>query len=245
VVKRAFGTKEINAKQIHRLQRSVERIRYIFFLAFPEMSSKRFQSNLEEYIKILRGLYKAIIEVSGAKVLIDSSKAPQHGLILSLITDIDLSVIHLIRDSRAVVYSWQRKKKRPEIYWKEEYMPRYGLLKAVGEWFLHNKLAELLKKRASQYLLVRYEDLVERPRTSVANILHQLGFDNADLGFFHDERIVELEVDHTVSGNPLRFEQGMIEISPDLEWEQRLPALDRIATTILTYPLLRKYGICG
>ncbi len=49
-------------------------------------------------------------------------------------------------------------------------------------------------------------------------------------------------IDHTVSGNPVRFEAGPIEIRPDLEWRTALPTGKRRLVTALTWPLLRRYG---
>ena len=41
--------------------------------------------------------------------------------LLRLIPGIDLHFVHLVRDCRAVAYSRMKKKKRPEIHWKDEY----------------------------------------------------------------------------------------------------------------------------
>jgi D-aminopeptidase len=47
---------------------------------------------------------------------------------------------------------------------------------------------------------------------------------------------------HTVSGNPNRFETGAIELRPDHEWISNMSPRDRALVTVLTSPLLYRYG---
>ena len=58
-------------------------------------------------------------------------------------------------------------------------------------------------------------------------------------------RVFDAGVDHTVSGNPLRFQAGTFEIRPDEEWRTALPAGKRRLVTALTWPLLKRYGYLG
>ncbi|MCS5697196.1 sulfotransferase [Desulfofundulus thermocisternus] len=246
VVKEAFGGfEQVDAQHILRLQRSVARIRHTPQLVFPRLRSKEFRSSLREYIETLECLYGAIAKLSGCEVLIDSSKAPPHAFALSEMSNIDLSVIHLVRDSRAVVNSWQRKKRRPEIHWKVEYMPRLGLLKGTQEWILSNWLNGLLRNRVGLYKVVEYDTLAERPKTTVSKILEWLCVKSANLDFFINENWVKLGIDHTVSGNPIRFKQGVMEIRPDREWMEKMPWFKKCLVTALTYSLLRGYRKAG
>ena len=63
---------------------------------------------LARYEAYLVPLYRAIAEVGGARVVVDSSKLPSHAAILRRLDPIDLRMIHLVRDSRGVAYSWQK-----------------------------------------------------------------------------------------------------------------------------------------
>ncbi len=244
VVQEAFGGfHKIDVYRVLRLQRSVARIRYVPYLAFPRLRSKSFNSKLEEYIGILDHLYKTIAKVSGCNVLIDSSKAPSHGFVLSEIPNMKLYVIHLVRDSRAVVYSWQRKKRRPEIYWKEAYMPRYGLIKANWEWELANLLTNWLKGKVKKnYRMIKYESLAETPKDTTMKILEWIGENSSNLTLFKNETNIILNVNHTVSGNPIRFKQGKVKVKLDIEWKKSLPLFYKLVTTFITMPFLKKYG---
>src|SRR5439155_19145064 len=67
--------------------------------------------DLEGYLGILGSLYRALGEVSGARVLVDSSKLPSHALLLRRVPGVDLRLLHLVRDSRGVAFSWQKQTK--------------------------------------------------------------------------------------------------------------------------------------
>jgi hypothetical protein len=59
---------------------------------------------------------------------------------------------------------------------------------------------------------------------------------------FLDGTTVTLGVDHTVAGNPMRFERGAFELKVDQEWRTSMRPRDRRITTALTWPLLAVYG---
>lgn len=241
VVEEAFGGFDrVDVEYIRSLRNSVERLRYVPLLAWPTIRPPRFRSNLSEYLEILNRIYRAIHTVTGASLIVDSSKEPSHGFVLSEVPDLQLHTIHLVRDSRAVAYSWQRKKQRPEIHWGEEYMPRYSPLKSAWEWDLMNGLIELLGRRAP-YVRVRYEELVSRPRETLLHLTEQLGFGYVSLDFIQGFSL-DLTINHTVAGNPIRFQRGRIEVRPDAEWGEKMSWGHKLLVAALTWPMLRKYG---
>jgi hypothetical protein len=90
-------------------------------------------------------------------------------------------------------------------------------------------------------MLLRYEDLMDDPRSWLSRIAEMVGEPGATTAFTDDKTIV-LGPNHTVAGNPGRFRRGSVELRPDVEWVSAMPARDRILTTALTAPLLRRYG---
>jgi len=48
---------------------------------------------------------------------------------------------------------------------------------------------------------------------------------------------------HSVGGNPVRMTSGAITIAPDDEWRHDISRRDRIVTTMLALPMLRRYGL--
>lgn len=243
VVKKAFGGFDnVELRMIKTLKHAVDRMRYVPYMLTPSLRPQKYQVRFSKYINILESLYKAIRDVSQSKFIIDSSKDPSYGFLLNAIPGVESYVIHLVRDSRAVAYSWQRKKRRPEIYWKEEYMPQYSSLKSALEWGIMNGMIQLLGHvAANRYILVRYEDVVEQPREAINIILSSLGVENVKLEFISD-RTIHLGINHTVSGNPIRFQNGTIMVNPDSEWKYKMSRLNRVLVSGITWPLLLKYG---
>jgi len=82
-------------------------------------------------------------------------------------------------------------------------------------WDVWNASCEALWRSSSgRYMRLRYEDFVEEPQRALKNILGMLHEDTRPLAFM-GERAAELGISHTVSGNPNRFQTGMVRLRPD------------------------------
>ncbi|MGH9024180.1 MAG: hypothetical protein ACRDV9_13950, partial [Acidimicrobiia bacterium] len=53
---------------------------------------------------------------------------------------------------------------------------------------------------------------------------------------------VRVAPDHTVSGNPMRFQQGTIHLRLDEAWRAGLPKKQRMVVNAMTWPLQTRYG---
>ena len=201
---------------------------------------------LSEYVQNLGQLYHRIQEVSGCQVIIDSSKFPSHGVLLDAIPDIDLFVLHLIRDSRAVAFSW-KKRKLYQTTGDLHYMSRQGLLRSSVYWMVWNAITEFLwsgRAAEGRYLQLRYEELTAGPLQVLGGIQSFVNQEGS-LDFFAGSHAAYLNPTHEVSGNPSRFAAGMIEILKDEEWCERMPRRDRILVSGVTAPFLYRYGYFG
>lgn len=98
-----------------------------------------------------------------------------------------------------------------------------------------------IRYRRGQYLRIRYEDLVSDPSSTLGHVLEFLGERDKSLDFIKN-KVVKLDLNHTVSGNPIRFEQGHMEIRADNEWRNKMDKKDFNLVTFLTWPLLMSYG---
>lgn len=244
VVDEAFGGLQyVNMKEIWDLQRSVDRWWHIPQILLSRKTS-RFNERLERYKEILSPLYRAIQKISGCSVIVDSSKYPSHGIILNSMPEIDLYPIHLVRDSRAVAFSWQKKWLKPEITWKREPMPNYNPFVCASEYIVMNLSLQIFRKINDRYFFLYYEDLANNPQEMVAQTLSklQLAFPGPK---FIDNHTIFLNPNHTVSGNPMRFKQGVIEVRPDTDWIMNMKRSHRSLVTVLTFPLLYNYGYVG
>ena len=240
VAQTAFGGfDQIDAERMVSLKGLVDRTRFIpsALMQWPAAYHERFS----EYAAILNRLYRAIREVSGCRVLIDSSKEPSYAFVLRALPGVELSVVHLIRDSRAVAFSWLKKKQRPEVHWKHELMARYSPLSSAMHWLTFNGLMHTGRAIAARYLRVHYEDFARAPAEVVQRILSWSGEASAMPAGIHGQTLT-VGIDHTASGNPMRFERDAVTIKPDEEWRTRMAPRDRRLVTLGTLPLLLAYG---
>jgi hypothetical protein len=146
--------------------------------------------------------------------------------------------VHLVRDPRAVSYSWSRVK-----VGFDKRMRQFGPVYSTVRWVNRNSAAAALraKEGPGRSLVVRYEDFVATPRATVEAIADLVEEQPQHLPFV-DERTVELAVNHTVSGNQSRFRTGTVKIRQDAEWLERQKRVDRLVTTAIAWPWLRRYG---
>ncbi len=93
------GWDRTDPDHVMRLQEQVDRTSRLPLLISP-IRPRRFAAQLEEYSEILRRLYSGIVTVSGQSVVVDSSKRPSLAYILRTMPDVDLSVVHVVRDPR-------------------------------------------------------------------------------------------------------------------------------------------------
>jgi hypothetical protein len=242
VVEAAFGSVEaVDPAAMQVAAREVDRIRYIPYNAWPRLAPRRFADRHAEYAAVVSRVYSALSAVSGSDLIVDSSKELPYVFLLRSVRDLDVFVVHLVRDSRAVAFSWQRVRRRPEITSEIRYMPRYGVRKTSRDWMEKNMLSELYERLDGGLVRVRYEDMAASPETTVNRILdvaaRSLGI--APLGRYQDRSDIQ---QHTISGNPVRFAETVPPVRLDDEWQTAMPTRDRIQVSLLTAPLLVRYG---
>jgi len=201
----------------------------------------RLDADVQRYVDRLTALYRAIADVSGARVIVDSSKIPTYAVLLRRIPGIDLRVLHLVRDSRGVVFSWQKHVVRADGAGLDR-MPSYGAIGASARYVFYNALTHGLRALGVPMRFLRYEDLVSSPRDHVRQILEFAGSSpsDADLGFIHDGT-AELGPNHTVDGNPMRLQAGSVSVRLDDAWRREMSGGTAALVTALTAPMLAAY----
>lgn len=222
------------------LSRQIDRTRNLFWLDGALYPFGK--ADFEAYVQLTQRLYKAIQQEVGDQVVIDSSKVPSHIYLLNAAADFDVRLLHLVRDARAVAYSWNKRRKRElAVTGKKEWMPKRSMYTAVAAWALEQRFMLKLGARAVHYTLLRYEDYTERPYVQIHQALIQLGFADADLSFIK-QNAMDLMPNHSVNGNPIRFQQGKITINPDQEWRREMPRHTQYALGLPLLPLLSRFG---
>jgi len=246
VGERAFGGwGVVDVRGLHALHRAVVRQRHVALLVAPELS-RTYRRRLRAYAAVVQRLYRAIRAVSGASLIVDSTKHYVNALLLAGVDGIDLRVVHLVRDSRGVAYSWNKSVRRPESVHGGAHMNRYGTVRSAVRWIGYNAGFDALATAGVPTLLARYEDLVDAPRVELGRIVGWAGLDVEDPAWsFVNGHEVQLGVDHTVAGNPMRFRVGSVRLRVDEEWKERLPVAQRRVVSLLTWPMLLRYGYRG
>jgi hypothetical protein len=203
-------------------------------------SHQRFCRRYSVPVRHLGDVIESVADRCGGQVVVDSSKGAVHGILLSCIPNVDLRVVHLIRDPRAVAYSWMRKKPSPDR--PDGYMTPHGPTMSSLWWNGRNLQAEQLRRLdRSRYLRVSYERFASYPRQVVEEVLSMASESGRQLPFV-SVSTVDLQKTHSVSGNPSRFISGRVVVEPDSEWLTEMGNRDRAIVEALTWPLMPRYG---
>jgi hypothetical protein len=196
---------------------------------------------VRRYADLLPDLYANAADAAGARVIVDSSKGAPFPYLIAMLTDIELYLVHLVRDPRACAYSLTKKKlKRVN---PPRYYGRMSPARSSFNWLRRNAIIEALLRRrqGDRYLRVRYEDFVDRPRETVRTICSLLGEPGTSLPF-RDEHLVRFSSTHSIAGNPPRSSGGEISIWRHDEWRERMDPRSRRLATLAAAPLMPRYG---
>lgn len=238
----AFGgwTEDV-LDRLTSLQRAAARQRHL-----PRLLGSRWPAS--EALTDLRAaytrIYQAVAEVTGAQVVVDASKGPALGQALAGAPGIDLRMLNVVRDPRAVAWSWSRRLDRPHVTSGDAQMWRIPAHRAAAQWSsLQVEMHAIAGLGGVRSARLRYEDFMADPIASLVHATAALGLplSPAELPVVTEGRVV-LGPSHGLAGNPGRFSTGALELRRDDRWATEMPATDRAVVTALTLPLLRAYG---
>lgn len=200
-------------------------------------------ARLQALVDATAMLYREIAGRCGAQILVDASKTPSHLWILQKIPELEIRVLHLVRDVRAVAHAWRQRRKQEYGAAGDQYrrMPRRSLLRSTAGWMVENAAAERLGTQAAGYTRMRYEDFTEAPRKVLTAALDDLGLDDPDLSFVNREGMT-LQPTHSVGGNPVRFIDREFAIARDDRWRDEMRPWRQSLAGGLARPLLNRYG---
>ncbi len=222
-----------------KLQNTVESFRqWPSLLRQGWKNSPAFRLYAEQTVMLLKSIQK----VSGCTAIVDSSKGMERAFAFSVIPDIDLKIIQLVRDPRGVVWS-HRKAFTKDV---QQGLPRdiasEPAWRAALYWCRMNLQTDWLRRRvgSERAMLVRYEDFMLDTVPVMQRIGDFIGVDLTDV----QRRIYESEklyFDHTIAGNRVRM-KGNLQLKFDQEWRQNLSPRDRRITELLAGWLMARYG---
>lgn len=203
------------------------------------------QANYPTYVAETRGLVERAISADDCRFLIDSSKTFRQACVHLAAGNVEFFVVHLVRDSRATVFSLTHRVKQRADDPDGSSMLQPEPEQAVRLWTQSNLQAEALGSlNPPNYLRIRYEDFVDDPRSTLAAVVDLVNSQVPSESLpIEGRRTVKLATTHTISGNPGRIRaDNRVEIREDLEWQSAIPVSLANLVTERTADLLRRYG---
>lgn len=167
---------------------------------------------------------ESVLEVTGKKVMVDTSKDRVRLRALRKFSILDVRVIHLVRDVRGVVASWLRR-------------GRNDLPEAAKQWHKWHRRLEIMWSTLppEKYIRVRYEDLCRDVPGTLNQLYHFCGVET-------DVPPEELHSSsHHIVGNKMRL-KNISAIRLDERWRELLSKEQLKQIDQLAGKLNRKYG---
>lgn len=230
---------EVDLDEVARWQHEVVRERRLYRLLRHRHHDDRSWKALNAYAELMSHVYRALAEVTGARVIIDASKRPSYALLLQHVAGCEPYYVHIVRDPRASAYSW---KNRRYVGSAGSAITPKGPVDATLRWDVLNLGAEATLRSVppERRLQIRYEDFAAEPRQVVQRTTAFVGEGDASTPF-DGERTIELGTNHTIAGNPSRQRIGQVVIRDEEDWRVRSSRLDRWLATAVALPLLPRY----
>ena len=199
-------------------------------------------SEVIEYARLTANLLAAIRDVSGAAVVVDSSKRASRALVLSMVQGVDLHLVHLVRDCRGVAWSGKKRFRKDEKAGVSKDDQGKRVARSAAIWNVANMVSAWLRRYLprERSVRLRYEDFITQPEIELERIgrLVDLDFSPLAASVIAGE---PMQVGHTIAGNRLRM-AGSVRLQPDLEWTEKLTAGERAKCWLLSGWLMSAYG---
>lgn len=243
VGERAFGGwSKVDVEEVLALHDDVDRQRHVWKTTKPFGATR---DALVRYAAYYRAVYGAASEYSGSAVVVDSSKHASLAVALSNDPQIDLRVLHLVRDSVAVAYSWSKEVKYDVVGDGHRNMPRFSASRASALWMSNNAFVQLARIAGAPTYRLRYEDFVRAPTATIQEVWRALGLPGSYDIDLSQEGGVAVERGHSIGGNPMRFKEGPLVIKADEAWRVKMPKRQRRVVKTLTLPVRAWFGYTG
>lgn len=199
-----------------------------------------FRIDRERFGLRTRQLLLQISLASGRPITVDSNKVPGRGFVLASTAGVELYVVHLVRDPRAVVFSMMKTIKRQVKAGVQKDLRPKPLLHTALRWVIVNLAAEALVARVGRKrsIRVRYEEFVANPHATLRRVLGLVGKEPEQR---LDDQSAPLRPHHQVSGSRHRMQKQLL-IRSDETWRWSMSPLRQLTVAAICAPLLWRYG---
>ncbi|MFB3737380.1 MAG: sulfotransferase [Candidatus Velamenicoccus archaeovorus] len=179
---------------------------------------------LQEARRSSWSLARAVLEVTGKEVFVDTARDHQRPKYLAADPRLDVRVIHLVRDPRGNTSSIVGH-------------TGVGVAEAARQWRHYNVEADRVRRSAppGSWLRLRYEQLCADPQGTMDLICRFVGVEPVPLP--RDLQAVE----HHIIGNSMRL-RAVETIREDRSWQQKLSPADLRVIAGIVGPTSRRMG---
>ncbi len=205
-----------------------ESVREILLLMSPQ-----WRAQLPKIQSMNSALMSAVLSQTKKKVIVDSSKIGIRLKFLMKNPKLDIKIIRLIRDGRAVSLTYMDPANfadsrnvalRGGGSGGDRRLEKHSMDLSAREWRRSNEEAAALLNRVdrSKWIAIHYEELCREPKRKLEEVFSFL--DVSPDGFQQDFRSVE----HHIIGNGMRLDSTN-EIEVDERWKRQLTAAELVA----------------
>lgn len=194
-------------------------------------------------------LLKNALSITNSEIIVDSSKSIPYAILMKNSPLFNIFLIHLVRDPRAVLYSWLH---RPiQIYDEDQnksILRTRTLIEGAFEWIYSDIGAHILRLFGYPFIEVLYEDFIKNPEEIIQNIMKAAKQQGIFLEYSEEiiNRLYNKKVDfqgHWSGGNPrLKNKSGLNSIEIDNHWVSDRTIAERFLANLLFFPWLIYYG---
>lgn len=206
-------------------------------------------ASLDLYGQVWTQVFASAARHARVDLVVDSSKSSRGSsrrlVELARRTDLEIAVVHLIRDPRAVLYS-ERSRGNNDLIEACGQRSRSvgGAWRPLFGWTMANLAVSVTKARVRTLpiLRVHYEDLVSEPEATLERISSLVDVDLTRVAHLLGDG-GRIEPGHGVRGNRMR-RSGRITLHPDWDWVTESPVLNRVISPLVA-PIAVSYGYDG
>lgn len=234
------GWKHLSGERMRTLQLRADRTRHIPSLLVPKVS-RLLATSIIQYGAVVSRILRAIIEVSGKPVIVDTSKHVSTALLLRQIPDVDLRVVHLVRDPRGVAHSWSKVIDRPEVQGESRPMDTLHPGRLGLRWLWFNWAFTNMDRVGVPTATIRYEDFVAQPAEILDQIFTFSGVEATGAELMGANEPLLLGEGHSVSGNPRRLDRRPVQLRVDDSWQTDLDPKMRRLVGRVAQPMLDRF----
>lgn len=156
----------------------------------------------KNYLELSKCVYKSYASMQEKKPLFVGDKNNYYINHLQKLDDVSPNsfVIHLVRDGRDIVHSYREINKISSDYKYKPNLP-FSIKEIAEQWQKNNLNIFNFYKENLNYIIVKYEELLENPKEVLTEILNtfNLNFENKMLEFYKENALKQIEPKETLA----------------------------------------------